>query len=89
MKPSKVWHAGHEEFLKTIKPAFLAVDEDEDMDAIHVRTHLIVIKDSSVKETFSLVTSGVPPCLLLKHCSLTESQLRHEIVIYFAGGILN
>ena len=48
MNASKVWHAGHEEFLKMIKPSFLAVDEDEDMDAILARTHLIVITDSGV-----------------------------------------
>ncbi|CAE7737794.1 unnamed protein product [Symbiodinium sp. KB8] len=48
MSATKVWHAGHDEFMKMIKPSFLAVDEDEDMDAILARTDLIVITDSGV-----------------------------------------
>ena len=48
MNATKVWHAGHDEFMKMIKPSFLAVDEEEDMDAILARTHLIVITDSGV-----------------------------------------
>ncbi|CAE7432933.1 unnamed protein product [Symbiodinium sp. CCMP2456] len=48
MNATKVWHAGHDEFMKMIKPSFPAVDEDEDMDAILARTHLIVITNSGV-----------------------------------------
>ena len=48
MSASKLWQANHEKFLKLIKPSFRAVEDDEDMDAILARTHLIVITDSGL-----------------------------------------
>ena len=48
MKKSKVWQAPHNKFIDMIKPSFAAIDEDEDMDAILARTHIILITDCGI-----------------------------------------
>ena len=48
MKASGLRQITYEDFLKIIKPSFLAVDEDEDLDAILAKTHLIVLTESGV-----------------------------------------
>ena len=39
------WKIPYDKFLQLIQPSFSAVEDPEDMDAIMVRTHLIVITD--------------------------------------------
>ena len=48
MQKSKIWSAPHDKFVSMIKPSFLAVDEDEDMDAILARTHIVLLTDSGI-----------------------------------------
>ena len=48
MQQSKLSQITHAKFLEIIKPSFLAIDEDEDFDAILARTHIILLTDNGV-----------------------------------------
>ena len=48
MQKPKIWSAPRDKFVSVIKPSFLAVDEDEDMDAILARTHIVLLTDSGI-----------------------------------------
>ncbi|CAE7237241.1 unnamed protein product, partial [Symbiodinium sp. CCMP2456] len=48
MQQSKLFQITHAKFLEIIKPSFLAIDEDEDFDAILARTHIILLTDNGV-----------------------------------------
>lgn len=48
MKTTKLWEISYSDFVKLIMPSFTAVDDEEDLDAILARTHLIVLTDNGI-----------------------------------------
>ena len=93
MQKSKIWSVPHAKFLDMIKPSFLAVDEDEDMDAILARTHLVLLTDSGVyyrvagtsKDPVDFIEWGTDPKDLLapsQHTILKQYKMNPHLHKY-------